>query len=276
MFYSARYLGLVSSLFGFALLAGGCSGDSAATADSGTGNIVDAAPEQPSRVRVAHFAPDAPPVDFCFVPANGMIIGPVLAQAGLSAGVSFGSITQYLPVGAEVYTVRIIGAGTDCGAPVFEYPNVAVPGGGFSITAAALGYLDAARGPALELVFWIDDNAPAPPNKVRIRTLHGAPGTPSLDIGVLAPNAAVLGDEGVVGRGAVFKVQATPPYVTIDPLRNRTLRAQQASDAALGVNLSGIDLPSGTTATAFVIGPSDGLRIMLCIDSAGNGACTLN
>jgi Domain of unknown function (DUF4397) len=237
--------------------------------------LPDAAPPTSSTVRVAHFAPDAPAVDFCFVPQSGPVIGPVLAGAGLVGGVSFGKLTPYLPVAAEVYSVRVIAAGTACSAPVFEYPNVAVPAGGFAVTAAAVGFLDPARGPGLDLVFWIDDNAPAPAGAVRLRTLHAAPGTPDIDLGVLAAGATVLGAVDVVGDNVTFKLQPVPPYRSIAPLKGATLRAQHAQAPTRGADLAGVDLPAGATATAFVLGATAALRVMVCVDSVGDGACAV-
>ena len=78
----------------------------AASSDAGSA-ATDAAAA--ALVRVAHLSPDAPAVDFC-IAAHGTtsFSGPVLKGASLTAGLSYPSVTQYLPVPAGQYDVRLV------------------------------------------------------------------------------------------------------------------------------------------------------------------------
>lgn len=245
--------------------------DTASTTQTDTSS--DTRPEvtapSASVVRVAHFVPDAPAVDFCFVATDGTIIGPVLAGAGLPSGIAYGDITPYLPVEPEVYTVRVIVAGTACDEAVLEVPDVGVPAGGLSITAAALGLFDPTRGAPVELTFWVDDPSPPPSGKVKLRMLHAAPTVDPLDIGFAA--GPTLASNEVLVNGALYKVQGVPPYAVLDALE-ATLRAELTDDPSTGVELD-LELSAGTTATAFIIGPPEALRVLVCTETGSDGSC---
>ncbi|MEM9489134.1 MAG: DUF4397 domain-containing protein [Myxococcota bacterium] len=246
------------------------------TPDGGADNGGEDAPAAiPSAVRTAHLSPDVPPVDFCFVPADGDPIGPVLEESGLRDGIAFGDITPYLPVEEGIYAVRVVADdATDCTAAVTEFPSVAVPAGGFEITAAVVGFADPATDPELELIFWIDDNNDPAADRSKLRFIHTSPGTPAVDAGLLAPGQITLAEDDILFDTITYKQTASPAYVELEPLADSTMRVQAADDPNVGVDLSGLTIPAGTVATVFAIGELADLRVLVCIDN-DDGSCSL-
>ncbi len=59
-------------------------------------------------IRVAHFVPDLGPLDFCFVPMQGMPIGPLLAANALPSGMGYSQVSAYFGIPTGSYKVRLV------------------------------------------------------------------------------------------------------------------------------------------------------------------------
>lgn len=255
-----------------------CSGDDGSEdaqmipADAGVAGEVDAGSPAPSRVRVAHLSPDAAALDFCLLAADGSSAEPVLERIGLSSGVAYGQVTPYLTIPGGLYTVRITRAdATTCNDPVLDVPNVAVPDGGFDVTAGALGYATPGREPEFELVFWPDNNNPPSGGQAKIRFIHAAPGAPSLDFGWLVPGQALLGD--TLFDQVPYTTTGVPFYVEVEPLTNGAVRVQRSDSATVGIDRSQLTIDAGEIATIFAVDEPAQLRLLVCLDSEMGGAC---
>lgn len=255
----------------------GAGGD-ATTTSSGMGGM---APDL-SNVRVGHFSPGAPAVDFCLVTSAGDTVGPALEGAGATDGISFGDVTAYLPVQADTYTVQIIAAdATDCSSPVAEFPGVVVPGG-IDATVGAVGILNGM--PAFDLEIWVDDNTAPAAGKAHLRFVHASPDTPNVDVGVLGMGETELSAD--IWTDVPFRSAGTPEYFETDPLSNVTVRAEANADAATGIDVPAVELPEGAVATAFAIGTladltatpagENPLQALICVDNMGDGSCSIN
>jgi Domain of unknown function (DUF4397) len=237
-----------------------------------------------AHVRVAHLSPDAPSVDFC-VATHGTttFTGPVLASAGLTASLAYGSATGYLDLPPAQYDVRLVAPGSaDCKTPLgglADFTSLPELASGDSATIAAEGLVAFGTNTPLALRAYIDDTSVAT-GQAKLRFIHASPGTPPVDVGVGggALFSAVFtdiayGDIATTDNGYV----QTPPLVNVE----LSARAHGATTDALSINPA--LLPSGAIATAFAIGElgstTSTLRVLLCVDNAapsgGLGECSL-
>jgi hypothetical protein len=122
----------------------------------------------PTRVRVIHLSPTAPPVDV-YVDGN-----PPAAVTNLA----FKAGTPYLDLDADTYTFSVTAAGSSPPPPsVLDIGPLDLLGGAF-YTAAAVNLLFAPiEGLAME-----DNNSDPGPGNIRLRAIHAAPGVDEVDI----------------------------------------------------------------------------------------------
>jgi Domain of unknown function (DUF4397) len=242
--------------------------------------VVGAAPER-ARIRVAHLSPDAPAVDVCVAPAgSGAFTGPLLKSLGATTGLAYSQITEYVPLPVASFDVRVVLAtATSCATAAVPDTNNIALAKDLIATVAAIGVLDrsgpAAGNPAFRLAVLVD-SLTVPTGKVKLRFVHASPGTPAVDVGLLAnqqftrlfANVAF----GTIGSNAGLD---TLGYLETNPL-TATVSARLAGGAADALVVPGVTLPAGAIATAFAIGGKTGatmnpLRVLLCTDSARTG-----
>ena len=122
----------------------------------------------PTRVRVIHLSPTAPPVDV-YVDGN-----PPAAVTDLA----FKEGTGYLDLDANTYTFNVTATGAPPPPPsVLDIGPLDLLGGAF-YTAAAINLLAAPiEGLAME-----DNNSDPGPGNIRLRAIHAAPGVGEVDI----------------------------------------------------------------------------------------------
>ncbi len=118
--------------------------------------------EATSYLRVFHASPDAPPVD---VYANG---------TKLATNISYGGFTEYMPVPAGRYNVRVFPVGQTLN-PVINTDVDIAPG--TIITVAAVGRLA-----DIELLPVHDPVILIPPGMANLRFGHLSPNAPAVDI----------------------------------------------------------------------------------------------
>jgi hypothetical protein len=236
------------------------------------------APAGPTaNVRVAHLSPDAPAVDFCLAAhGSGNFTGPVLKGAGVSAGISYPSVTQYLSVPVGQYDVRLVAPGAaDCStslAGLPDYTSLPALSANGSFTVAAEGEVTAGGTP-FGLTAYVDD-ATVTSGKAALRFVHASPGTPAVDVGTGAGSsfAAVYTD---VAFGAVATAGGgidANGYLVTPPLSATELSARAHGATTDALIIASASLPAGAIATAFAIGKlgstTTPLAALLCVDSA--------
>ncbi len=258
----------------------------AASSDAGSA-ATDAAAA--ALVRVAHLSPDAPAVDFC-IAAHGTtsFSGPVLKGASLTAGLSYPSVTQYLPVPAGQYDVRLVAPNAaDCHtslAGLADFKSLPALPAGASVTIAAEGDVAADAGVPFGLTAYVDDTT-APAGKASLRFVHASPGTPPVDVGTGAGATftAVFSDVAFGAVAAAAGPIDANGYLQTAPLTGVELSARAHGSQTDALVIPSATLPAGAVATAFAVGELGNtktpLAVLLCVDSAapsgGLSSCSL-
>jgi len=260
----------------------GMGGDTSSSSSSGMGGSGGGGTPVLSQVRVGHFSPGAPAVDFCLVTDGGDTIGPVLEGAGDADGIQFGDVTPYLAVPEGTYSVQIIAAtDADCTADLATFDDVVVPGD-INATIGAVGIFQGS--PAFDLQIWVDDNTDPAAGKAHLRFIHASPDTPNVDVGALAPNETELSAD--IWTDVAFRAAGDPEYFETDPLTDVTVRAEANAMPTIGIDVPNVSLPAGAVATAFAIGSltdltsqpvgPNPLQALICVDNTGDGSCSIN
>jgi hypothetical protein len=212
-------------------------------------------PGDVARLRVVHNSPDAPAVD---VIVNG---GVVLAN------VPFGAISDYLPVPAGNYNVKVSPAGASGTGPYVIDADVAL--------SAATDYTVIASGLLAEIfpAVLVDDNSAPGAGNARVRFFHGSPDAPAVDIALIGGPVLIAGAE--FGDDATITV----PAGTYD------LEVRVADTAIEVLQLRGLALADGAVYTAYAsglvgqgsadrtlyVGPAERFRVDVTFaDFAGN------
>ncbi len=224
-----------------------------------------------ARVRVAHLSPDAPSVDFCLAPhGTTTFAGPILAGAGGTTGLAYGTVTKYLPVAAEQYDVRLVAPGAaSCASPLgglADFTDLpALPEGG-AVTIAAEGRVAFGAATPIHLAAYIDDTE-VDAASAKLRFVHASPGTPAVDVGV--GGGALF---SAVFSNIAYGATATQAYATTPPLAGVEISARAHGATTDALSIRPAVLPAGAIATAFAIGELDNtttpLRVLLCDDNA--------
>lgn len=237
-------------------------------------NVEPGAGEATARIRVAHLSPDAPAVDFCIAAAGtSEFAGPVLADAGGIAGLSYGKVTKYLDVAPNQYDVRLVAPGSkDCSSSLGGLPDITnLPPltDGATATIAATGLLSHGEVEPFALEAYLDD-AEVADGQAKLRFIHASPGTPNVDVGIgggvaftpVFENIA-YGDTRAHDNG----------YFATSPVDGIEISARATGTTADAISVKPVALPAGTIATAFAIGELGNanapLRVLICND---NGA----
>jgi hypothetical protein len=243
--------------------------------------IVGAAPER-ARIRIAHLSPDAPAVDICVAPSGTeTFTGPLLKSLGATAGLSYPQITEYVSLPVASFKVRVVLAtATTCATKaVPDTDNVALAKD-LIATVAAVGVLDpsgpAAGNPAFSLAVF-GDSLTVPAGSIKLRFVHASPGTPAVDVGLLA-NQVFTRLFANVAFGKIGTNTGLDPqgYLQTTPIAAATISARVANAATDALVVPGVTLPANAIATAFAIGGKTGattnpLRVLLCTDSVRTG-----
>jgi len=268
-----RFVGLVGAVAGGVFLAG-CGGpatetdgspmettepgtsmetptptDAETEMESPTEDTATETASEGAAVRVAHLSPDAPNVD---VLVNG--------DAALE-DVAFGTISDYLALAADTYTVAITPAG-DAETTVFE-GEVTVEAGQ-AYTVAAIGEISEGADQAFEPLILEDDTEPPSSDTARVRAVHVSPDAPAVDITV-GGGETVLFDGVAYGESGSTEVPAGDYTLEIrgDTESNDgdvvadfdvTVEGGQAYSAFAGGYLSPDDEPADTPFDLFVVG----------------------
>ncbi|MET0591941.1 MAG: DUF4397 domain-containing protein, partial [Polyangiaceae bacterium] len=259
--------------------AAGSSGKGGAAGSTGDGGMTDASTDGDAggtaNVRVAHLSPGAPPVDFCLaVHGTTVFTGPVLAGQAVLTGLPYASVTKYLSVSAAQYDVRIVAPGSlNCATSLGGLPDQtnlpAIPAGG-AVTIAAIGEITPgdAGGQPFALKAYVDDTS-VTSGSAKLRFIHASSGTPSVDVGTNG-GAIFNGIFNDVAFGNTATM--TNGYVETAPLADAEISARTHGATSDVLSATGVNLASGSIATAFAIGKTGStlapLKILWCGDNA--------
>jgi hypothetical protein len=200
-----------------------------------------------ARIRLAHFSPDANGVDVYIDGKKRM------------NRVPYQAVSDYITVPAGKHTIEVRGEGQTETSPalISASPELA---GGESFTAAALGPVA-----NIQIKVFADDLAAPASGKSKVRVIHAADGTPTVDVAIKDGDVVFPGVE--FGSITTYVEVAAGPYVlqvrpagdtavviekpvTVQPGGIYTIAAVGGADKP--ATLRGfVDLPakSGTTAT---------------------------
>jgi hypothetical protein len=241
-------------------------------------------------VRIAHWSPDAPAVDVCFVQGSSNFDGQVPrlglppdadaeADAG-PAGLSFRYVTSYLALPPGSYGVRLVAAGAaDCSTPVAGLDGVMLAAGAHTTIAAVGERMPAGNDQALKLVA-LPDDVSAPPGQIALRFVNAdaSAAASSVDFGTGTLSGAGGTYSGLVS-GVPFGASSsvgTSDASAIDihgyelglPLSGATLSAHVTAAASdLATATSGVTVAAGSAASVVLLGGgSTKANLVLCAD----------
>jgi hypothetical protein len=247
-------------------------------------------------IRVAHLVPDLPSFDVCFVPTQGMPIGPVLNANGLPPGMGYSQVTGYLGVPTGSYKVRLVQPFTnDCTKTMGVPDGAATIMDGSQSTLMIVG-MNAPTGnqQKLQMIELTDETFGSPQN-VDVRFVNVMPDTPSVDIGDLDPQnsmASLVIPNVPFGAGPMAGVLTFNEFyqVTIDSSGYASFQQGETLNPPVTVSVSAGDgaannalvssampnLATGVVQTAFITGLAAEKpkvpEVILCSDSST--ACT--
>jgi Domain of unknown function (DUF4397) len=178
-----------------------------------------------ARVRLAHFSPDANGVDVYIDGKKRM------------NRVPYQAVSDYITLPSGKHTIEVRGEGQAETTPalVSASPELA---GGQSFTAAALGPVA-----NIQVKVFQDDLAPPAAGKSKVRVIHAADGTPTVDIGV--KDGDVLFPAVEFGAITTYVEVAAGPYV---------LQVRKAGDTAVAIEKPVTVQPGGIYTIAAVGG----------------------
>ncbi|MFO0557707.1 MAG: DUF4397 domain-containing protein [Polyangiales bacterium] len=263
----------------------GSAPDASAADASAADASADAAPSDAGagmvRVRVAHLSPNAPAVDFCVRPNGSASYGmPVLRGLGLTDGLAFTRVTAYLSLPAAQYQVRLVAPNAaNCDSSLAGLPDYTLPAlpGGATATVAAVGLVGAMGATAFNVVPVVDDAAAPGAMETKVRFVHASPGTPAVDVGVLAMNAFTpLAPFSNVSFPNASAMSVTVPSGTVTVAARATGTMPMAGQYPL--QLDNLALPAGRNVTVFAVGQltSDQwpLAALVCVDGTATNNLT--
>lgn len=173
-----------------------------------------------ARVRVAHFAPDAPAVDVLF--------------DGESSGIqtlSFGNISGWVEVPAGSYSVAVVPAGAPVDQAAIGPVSLTFRAGSWT-TVAAIGSLNSG---SLTATTISEDYSPLTAADARVTVFHGIEDAPNVD--VILPDGTKVVSNLPFGRAATVTVPANVYDLRVVPA---------GATSPVVIDLSGTNLAAAT------------------------------
>jgi len=217
-------LKFLTLLFAASALTAACSDD-----DDNTG------PEGEASVRVVHASPDAPDVDV------------LLDDAEVLGDVPYLTASDYLGVSAGDHNLKVNAAGTT--TTVIDADLNLADGTDYTVIASGLAA-------AIEPIVLQDDNSTPAAGNARVRAIHGAPGAPSVDIYITAPDADL---ETTIPLLVSVEFGDVADYIEA-PAGDYQVRVTLAGTKTVVIDSGTLTLSSGQVRTA------------IAVDAVGGGA----
>ena len=194
-------------------------------------------------VRVLHGSPDAPAVD---VKAD---------DADILTDVAFGTLSDYLPVDAGTYNIKVCAAGTD--TCVIDADLTFEDGKRYTVAATDLV---AQIKPQV-----IEDAATPNAAQAQVRVVHFSADTPAVDVLTQDGSATIV--------DALAFPNATD-YLALDAGSYDLKVCADADNSVCPLDPGALDLAAGTTYSVFAIGSLDALSAPQPTDDGGNAGVT--
>jgi hypothetical protein len=257
--------------------------------DSPEPNPADAAMGPFAGIRVANWAPDAPPIDLCLARhSTGVYEGPVLGRLlpGQSNGpmvmdaeapaLSFPLVSAYVLTAPDQYDARLVAAGTgDCSTGAIQETQLPPLTVGQYATVALMGEVNPAQGaPGLKLVAFVDE--PFPSGTIALRFINAAPAYSQVDFGSGVPgiNFKLLFSGVPFGQtGAPLPDASTTSIDRLGYLSTGSLSGATYSVAASGdggatlTSITGVYATAGAVITLAAVGATD-VQLIESVDNA--------
>ncbi|HET6412409.1 MAG TPA: DUF4397 domain-containing protein [Anaeromyxobacter sp.] len=226
-------------------------------------------------VRVAHLSPNAPAVDFCLAKSGGSFTGPILKGLSVTSGLAYSEVTKYLELDAGQYTARLVAPdATDCATALASLPDYSLPSlsDGTYATVAAIGIVGATDATAFTVKPYVDEST-VPSGKAALRFVHASPGTPAVDVGILAESTfTALFEDVAFGDYASNSGIDPNGYLVTSPISLATVSARPTGTSTDALVVEGVSLPAGAIASVFAIGELSSnatpLKVLVCVDTA--------
>ena len=205
---------------------------------------------QNAKFRAVHLSPDAPTVD--------IVVNDVLRPF---EDVSFGDVSEYATVPANLYNVKVTPAGAPAESAVLDGPVNLFYGEQYTVVA-----LDTLEN--IKPLVLVDDNSPLFFRQSRVRFVHASPNAPRVDIKV-ADGPFLFQDVGFTEVG---------DYIVI-PDGFYDLEVRVAGTDTVALELPAVLLRKGRTYTVFasgLLGGDPALGVVLSEDSRTNGYSFFN
>jgi hypothetical protein len=229
-------------------------------------------------LRFANFVPAEAGFDVCIQDAAGTFQGPLFARAGLTSGLSYGLVSQYLEVPASGKR-RFVAAGATCQTPLGGLPD----GAAFTLAPGAHGTVfvyPGATGPIASDVH-LDFHDPTGRSLGSLRYAAFSPGLHTTDAYL------DVGQPVMLARGARFGEPGSGEYGTLMRSGEYVVWSQPLQGVGVDVDPAGVqtevarsgrfDLIAGKTWSVFLIGDQVGtspLELRVCDDYVREGPLT--
>jgi hypothetical protein len=223
-----------------------------------------------AHVRIANFVPDAPTaIDFCLKPDTDSAF--TTPQVG-GSGLSFPSLSARSDVDAGTYSVRIVQAGaTNCNTTFNGLGDISpiVFGEGGNYTLATLGRVTGTGSPSIGLKPFPDDVS-APASGSKLRYVHAAPSTPTLDVGTISVDTFTP-----VVLGLDYGQTSNPAYTALTGSGSAEFGVRDSSTQLVLASGVSPTISTGSVDTLWIVGiqgqsGDQRLSFLLCADNAVN------
>jgi len=217
-----------------------------------------------TQLRVIHASSDAPNVD---VLVNGM---------KELTNVPYKTASDFLTIPAGTTTLNVDPTGTS--NSVINASLLLAANQEYSAIAVGLASASAPAGQQLQALL-VDDpgNAPAAGN-VKVRVVHGAPGVPTVDIYVTAPDAALPAAPTIAGLAYTAIAPASGTKALEVAGGNYEIRATVAGDQSKAIvfDSGSVSLPANADLLVTAIPASGVSPIALLVAPTGNSASVIS
>ena len=278
--------------------------------DGGADRDADAAAPT-AFVRIAHWSPDAPPIDVCFAVqgatwddqaprlgrllagADAGVVAPDVdgaadvdagTDAGSAAGLAFSQATTYLTLPPGAYAVRLVMAGAvDCSAPLVSLDAVTLADASYT-TLAAVGLANPVTGDQPLKLAAFGDDVTAPAGQIALRFINASPSASLASVafgtGSLAGTNGPYANLSLAVPFASASSAAATDAGTVDangylftlPLAGATLSAHASTLSDLVTATNDVTVSAGSAATLVLLGTMKSPELVLCADAAPTGA----
>lgn len=227
--------------------------------------------------RLAGISTDPGAVDFCYEPVGASsFTGPVFQGFGITGGLNYQQVSEYIQVATGQATIRLVGAGsTDCSTPVTGVADLTITGTPGSFTTIG-DFLDSTGATSLVLIEFTDESTAKASN---LRGINGSPEQNNTGFGTLdIVQVSSLGVEQdflpAIPYGSVSPPSTkvdTNGYIEHQPFSGAELRVRDTVAVSDLLSVTPFDTVSGHVYSLFIVGvsgdPTNPMQMVVCDDT---------